>query len=195
MTPQSQRNFPPPWRRVPWCLLKRHCTHACNAHALWRSHRQSYPFEGAMNASPLEETTESRPRPFVSAVAFNRISTFSRENAGWLSATTGAKAASTGSLLFFSPHNRFCLVVEPTYEIQSKLGCRILSAAGAGWMVRTQSTWATAALNSQKQHLYKRWKKKRMNVCKGFLVICKLDICRLGHSLQPDVGATSRPIR
>lgn len=166
MTPQSQRNFPPPRRRVPWCFLKRRRAHACNAHALWRSHRQSYPFEGAVNASPLEETMELRPRPFVSAVAFNRISTFSRENAGRWSATTGAKAASTRSLLFFSSYNGFCLVVEATYEIQSKLGCSILSMAGAGWMVRTQSTRAAAAasLNSQ-SNIYTRDVRKKEQTC------------------------------
>lgn len=129
------KKLPPPWRRVPWCSLKRRRAHACNAHALQRSHRQSYPFEGDVNASPLEETTQPRPRPFVSAVAFNRISTFSRQHAGRRSATAGANAASTGSPLFFSSHNGFCLVAEPTCEIQSKLGCSILSIAGAqvGW--------------------------------------------------------------
>lgn len=31
-----------------------------------------------------------------------------------------------------------------------------------------------------------------MDVCEGFLVVCRLDICPLGHCLQSDVGATSR---
>lgn len=91
-------------------------------------------FEGVVNASPLEETMEPRPRPrpFLSAVAFNSISTFSREHAGRRSATAGANA---GSPLFFSAHNGFCLLAEPTCEIQSKLGRSILSIAGArvGW--------------------------------------------------------------
>lgn len=112
----------------------------CEGHADNRT-----PFEGAMNASPLEETMAPRPGPFVSAVAFNRISTFTRENAGRRSATAGAKMARTGLLLFFSSHNGFCRVLPPTYEIQSKLRCSILSMAGAGWMVQNQSARAQAA--------------------------------------------------